>query len=68
MTAEEIYQAILRLPASDRLRLAKQLASEFDRAPATDYIAALRSVFGALRDDPVERPPQGTFETRDGLR
>jgi hypothetical protein len=68
MTAEEMIEALKGLPTEERRRVAKHLALELSRPDGEDAPAELAVLFGTLRDDPLQRPPQGTFEVRDELR
>ena len=68
MTAEEIIEALKGLPAEERRRVAEHLTLELSRPNGEDEPAELAVLFGTLRDDPLQRPPQGTFEIRDVLR
>jgi hypothetical protein len=68
MTAEEIIEALKGLPTEERRRVAKHLALELLRPDGEDEPPDLAVLFGTLRDDPLRRPPQGTFEIRDLLR
>ena len=68
MTAEEILKAIRSLPTDERRALAKHLDLELSRTADADEPAELAALFGALRNDPLQRPPQGTLEDRDELR
>jgi hypothetical protein len=35
--------------------------------PAAEWHTFIQQTYGALSDDPIERPAQGLFETREAL-
>jgi len=61
MEMENVLKQAIQLPISERLQLIERLAATL-RAdisrPKTDWHTALRTTYGILADDPIERPPQ----------
>ena len=51
----------------DEQRAIANLALELEPSKAAEEPVALSNVFGVLRDGPLERPTQGSFEIRDEL-
>jgi len=67
---ENILAQAEQLSPQDRLRLVERLAAtlQADIKPAKqDWHAALRTAYGILKDDPIERPPQLPLEERDPI-
>lgn len=79
LTYQELLSEIKRRPPGERLALLEELAHSLreDLAPEADSQKPedlgwppgyFEQTFGILRDDPIERGPQGEYETREELQ
>ena len=59
-----LEEAVERLYQAFKLKQARREAAIW----STSKREALTALFGSLRADPLERPPQGAFETREEIR
>jgi len=66
-TFEALFEQAQKLSPVDRLRLMERLSMtlQADFIKQADWHAALRSTYGILADDPIERPPQPPLEERE---
>ena len=70
MTIQELLQEVDHLPATDKWRLVKHVLDTREQLrtpPPSDYHAFLRESYGARRDAPIQRWPQGDYEKREPL-
>ena len=69
--AEDLLPLLNKLDKHEKLRLMQFLASDLVSAetqPHPDWPKDyFRQIFGALRDDPLERLEQGEFEIREKI-
>lgn len=63
-TFEALFDEVQKLTPTQRLRMMELLAAtlQVDITRQTDWHTALRSTYGILADDPIERPPQLPLE------
>ena len=71
-TYEQIVTLTEQLPAAEKWRLVKHVLPLLEKEQAaksddTDWHKSLRESYGALRDDPLQRWPQGEYPERDPL-
>jgi hypothetical protein len=69
-TLESVLAQAEQLTPQDRLRLVERLAATLQaniRTEKSDWRATLRSTYGILKDDPIERVPQLPLEERDPI-
>jgi hypothetical protein len=66
---ETLFEQVQKLSTTQRLRMMELLAVSLqtDFAQQTDWHTALRSTYGILADDPIERPPQLPLEEREPM-
>jgi len=72
MTVSEIYPLLEQLKRKNKLRVVQFLVNELAREEGVSEVAGwppgfFRETFGAFRDEPLVREPQGTYEVRDEL-
>ena len=79
LTLEQVLAQAQALSSLDKVRLMERLAAsieremealsgvESDASRVRSWQATIDRTAGALADDPLERPPQGTYERRDEI-
>jgi hypothetical protein len=69
---DDLLDEVDRLPNVEKWVLVKHVLKTLEHdqelhLPQTDWHARLRAMYGALADDPIERPAQMPLEERDRL-
>ncbi len=72
VTLEQVLRLAEQLSPPERAALIQHLVNEMPVGQSPDderirWLAFIERTAGSLADDPIERPPQGDFETRDPL-
>lgn len=71
MSIQDIIRQTDQLPTSDKWRLVRHLLAELEDAkqdtPQEDWASFVARMYGALADDPIERPPQLPLTERDAI-
>jgi hypothetical protein len=68
-TFEALFEQVQKLSPVQRLRMIELLTVtlQTNLNRPTDWHTALKSTYGILADDPIERPPQLPLEERDPI-
>lgn len=72
MTMNDILHEVEQLPTAQKWVVFKHLVALLEtetkaEPPEEDYQVFLRRTYGSLRDDPIQRWPQGEYEERDPI-
>jgi hypothetical protein len=71
VTIDRLFDEVSRLPSAEKWQLVRRLLDELEaEKQATkreDWVAFVNRMYGALADDPIERPPQLPLTERDPI-
>lgn len=71
MTLQKLLDEVERLPTAEKWQLVRHLLDELEaekKAPSgEDWTGFVNRMYGALADDPIERPAQLPFTERDPI-
>lgn len=71
MSIQDIIRQSQALPTNDKWRLVRHLLDDLQGIEATtsqeDWGSFVERMYGALADDPIERPAQLPFTERDSI-
>jgi len=71
MTLQNLLTEVERLPKGDKWRLVRHLLDELEddkkHTPPEAWASFVERMYGALADDPIERPPQLPLEDREPI-
>lgn len=71
MTIDHLFDEVSRLPSEEKWQLVRRLLDELEAekkaAAREDWTDFVNRMYGALADDPIERPPQLPLTERDPI-
>ncbi len=71
MTLQSLFDEVERLPTAEKWRLVRHLLNNLEaeeKAPLSeDWASFVNRMYGALADDPIERPSQWPLTERDPI-
>jgi hypothetical protein len=71
MTIDHLFDEVSRLPNAEKWQLVRRLLDDLEAekqaARREDWAAFVNRIYGALADDPIERPPQLPLTERDPI-
>jgi hypothetical protein len=70
-TYQDVVKVADQLPLADKARLIEHLSAglrhDLEKVESEDWETFVNRMYGALADDPIERPPQLPLEERDPI-
>lgn len=71
MTIDHLFDEVSRLPNAEKWQLVRRLLDDLEAekqvAGREDWTDFVNRMYGALADDPIERPPQLPLTERDPI-
>lgn len=71
MTIDRLFDEVSRLPSAEKWLLVRRLLDDLEAEKQTtrreEWAAFVNRLYGALADDPIERPPQMPLTERDSI-
>jgi hypothetical protein len=71
MTLQSLFDEVERLPVAEKWRLVRHLLNDLDAEqeapPKEDWANFVNRMYGALADDPIERPQQWPLTEREPI-
>nr|WP_281721333.1 hypothetical protein [Nitrosomonas nitrosa] len=71
MTIDRLFDEVSRLPTAEKWQLVRHLLDDLETEKKAvaheDWTDFVNRMYGALADDPIERPPQLPLTERDPI-